>query len=127
MPLATVLRSVGDVRLDRSSRATLDPPRQDLPFRIVLRGDVEVSTALLLADALAAALTDRVRDVVVDCTDVVFMDLASVRIFDAARQLLAREDRTLIFRSPSRYVALVLNIFGLTGLIEPQEASLSAG
>ena len=122
MALATDLRSA-DFRLDRSSTAPTDPPPRDSSFRIVLRGDVEVSTALLLVDALSAALTGRVSDVVLDCSDVVFIDLASVRILDVARQLLARQGRTLTFRSPSRYVALVLNLFGLTGLIEPQEAS----
>jgi anti-anti-sigma factor len=127
MAIATVSRSADEARLARSSSETTDPPPHDTSLVILLHGDVEVSTALLLADALAAALTDRVGDVVIDCTDVVFMDLASVRILDAARQLLAREDRTLIFRSPSKYVALVLNLFGLTGLIEPQEASLSTG
>ena len=123
MTLATVSRLANRARLDRTLPATTEPALQDVSFVIVLPSYVEVTTALLLADSLSVALMERVGDVVIDCTDVVFMDLASVRLLDAGRQRFSHQGRKLVLRSPSRYVALVLNIFGLTEFIEQQETS----
>ncbi len=89
-----------------------------LPEVLVLRGDVEVSEALVLADSLSALLTASRGDVVVDLSDVQFIDIASVRLLDLTRQLLLRQGRKLTFRSPSRLSVMVLGLFGLTSLIE---------
>lgn len=83
-----------------------------------LHGDVEVSTALLLADSLSGLLALSVGDVVIDLADVDFIDLASARILDLARQRLARQGRDLIFRSPSRLAVMILGLFGLGDCVE---------
>jgi anti-anti-sigma regulatory factor len=64
-----------------------------------------------------------VGDVVVDLTEVEFIDIASVRVLDEARQVLWRESRGLTFRSPSKLATLVLGLFGLTNLIEASEGA----
>lgn len=72
------------------------------PAVLALQGYVEASTAQLLIDSMSAMIEWSVGDVVIDLTEVEFIDVASVRIFDQARQLLWLESRGLTFRSPSK-------------------------
>jgi len=93
------------------------------PAVLALQGEVEASTAQLLVDSMSAMIEWSVGDVVVDLTEVEFIDIASVRVLDEARQLLWREGRHLTFRSPSKLAAMVLGLFGLTDLIEASEGA----
>jgi anti-anti-sigma regulatory factor len=88
------------------------------PSVLALHGYVEASTAQLLIDSMSAVIEWSVGDVVVDLTEVEFIDIASVRVLDLARQLLWREGRYLTFRAPSKLAAVVLGLFGLTSLVE---------
>jgi hypothetical protein len=46
------------------------------------------------------------------------MALTIVRVLTMAQQMLDRQGRTLSFRSPSRLATRMLDLFGLTELIE---------
>ena len=92
------------------------------PSVLALHGYVEASTAQLLVDSMSSLIEWSVGDVIVDLTEVEFIDIASVRVLDLARQLLWREGRYLTFRAPSKLAAVVLGLFGLTSLIEGKGA-----
>jgi anti-anti-sigma factor len=128
MSVAMIPNSASDARKAAVTRTAVsgDPP--SIPTVLALHGDIEVSTAQLLVDSMAAMIEWSVGDVVVDLTEVEFIDIASVRTLDVARQLLSREGRFLTFRSPSRLAVLMLGLFGLTGFIEASRAEhLSSG
>jgi anti-anti-sigma factor len=113
-------REGSDTRRAQGTLKAADSPRV-APAVLALQGDVDASTAQLLIDSMSAMIEWSVGDVVVDLTEVEFIDIVSVRVLDEARQLLWRESRGLTFRSPSKLAALVLGLFGLTNLIEATE------
>jgi anti-anti-sigma regulatory factor len=113
-----VIPTEREVQRVRSAPATTVFDAQVSPAALVIHGDVEVSSALLLADSLSTLLASSTGDVVVDLTDVEFVDLASLRLLDLGRQLFLRQGRDVTFRSPSRLSVVMLGLFGLTGLIE---------
>jgi anti-anti-sigma factor len=85
---------------------------------VILRGEWDVSTRPLLADVLSRVIAADGGDVVLDLGEAEFIDSAIVRAFVVGRQLLNRHGRSLTFRSPSRLAIRVLEVFGLTDLIE---------
>ena len=89
---------------------------------LVLRGEADSSTTPVLSDALTRVLVSRTGDVVIDLAGIEFMDTVTGRTLAVARQLLDLRDRRLTFRSPSRLAARVLDLFGLSYLIEAGES-----
>lgn len=87
---------------------------------ITLRGETDLSTRRDLCDVLLRVIADWTGDVVVDLTEVTFVDTATVRALVTAQQLLHRQARTLTFRSPPRLAARLLMAFGMTDLIETE-------
>lgn len=85
---------------------------------VVLQGEADLSTRPVLSDVLSRVIAMEAGDVVIDLAQANFVGTATVRVFAAARQLLDRRGRRLIFRSPTRLAARVLDLFGLTELIE---------
>jgi anti-anti-sigma factor len=85
---------------------------------VVLRGEADVSTARVPSDVLSWVIAWRTGDVVVDLGELKFIDSATVHILAEAQQLLEHAGRAMSFRSPSRLATRVLQLFGLTGLIE---------
>jgi anti-anti-sigma factor len=88
---------------------------------VVLRGEADYSTRPGLADVLSRVIALRTGDVVIDLSETEFIDTATVRALAVCKELLARHDRKLTFRSPSRLSAKLLHLFGLTELIEARE------
>ncbi len=60
----------------------------------------------------------RLGDVVIDLTDTDFIDTAISRTLADAQQMLDLQGRRVTFRSPSRLAARLLDLFGLSPLIE---------
>ena len=89
---------------------------------VTLRGETDVSTRAALADVLSRVIAAGNGDVIVDLAAVTFIDTAIVRSLATGQQLPDRTRRTLTFRSPSRPAVRVLDMFGLTELIEPAPA-----
>ena len=85
---------------------------------VVLKGEADVSVTPVLSDALSRASALGVGDVVIDLGELEFIDCASCRALAVGRQLLDRQGRKMTFRSPSRLVARVLEVFELSDRIE---------
>jgi anti-sigma B factor antagonist len=88
---------------------------------VALPGETDVTARPALCDVFSRVIASGTGDVVIDLTGSTFIDTASVRVFATARQLLDRQGRNLTFRAPSRLAVRVLDLFGLTGLVESSE------
>jgi len=86
---------------------------------VVLQGEADLSATPLLSDVFARMIATRTGDVIVDMAAVEFIDTAAFRTLAIAHGLLARRDRRLTFRGPSRPTGRLLSLFGLSGFIEP--------
>jgi anti-anti-sigma factor len=85
---------------------------------VILHGEWDFSTKSQLADLLSRVIALPTGDVVIDLAEVEFIDTATVRAFVISQQLLDRNGRMLNFRSPSKLALRLLDLFGLTDLIE---------
>jgi anti-anti-sigma factor len=85
--------------------------------RIVLwlGGEHDLSTQACLSAAIAAVDAD----VVLDLSEVEFMDAATIGAILRARVLLRRRSRSLMLRAPSRRARLVIGLCGLDDLVGP--------
>lgn len=85
---------------------------------VALRGEADASARHVLCDTLSRAIARGNDDVLIDLTDLSFIDAATGRILASARHLLAQNSRNLVFRTPANGVQRVLELFGMTDLIE---------
>jgi anti-anti-sigma factor len=83
-----------------------------------LLGEHDLSTAGLFTTALAEAVATADVDVVVDLTDVTFMDCSTIRSFVNGRSLCASGNRSLTVRCFSARQRWLLEICGLADLID---------
>jgi anti-anti-sigma factor len=95
------------------------------PTRTViwLRGSQDLSTAPALTDAIGRARAFGHGDVVVDLSEIDFMDGSTVGVLLRARHDLATLARGLTVRSPSGFARTVLALCELTELIQPDGAT----
>ena len=92
---------------------------------IELRGEADLSTRRALSNVMSQVIELGRGDVVIDLTETTFIDTAIVRTLAIGQQLLDRQGSSLIFRSPSRLASMVLQVFGMSYLIEaPEEIQL---
>jgi anti-anti-sigma factor len=89
---------------------------------VSLRGEQDMSTAPDLAEALSAASAAGDGDVVVDLSDVQFMDAAIITVLARRGHDLRSSGRALMLRSPSRFARRLLDLCDLVGLIDPGAA-----
>ncbi len=89
-----------------------------------LEGDCAAGTLQSLTDTLAVAISVDSADVIVDMSDVTFLDGATVKVLIRLHNYLAQDSRVLTFRSPSRSAARVLDRCRLTSIIEPARLTL---
>ncbi len=80
---------------------------------LALRGEVDMASAPLLDERLAAVVADDRCEVVVDVAEVTFIDAAGLRVLLQAGQRLAVDGRRLTLRAPSPFVRRLLDITGL--------------
>jgi anti-sigma B factor antagonist len=85
---------------------------------VSLAGEADCSTTAELSDALSRVVASHGGDVVIDLSDLAFIDTANIRVLATAHHLLADQGRTLEVRSPSRLGRRVLELFGLVHVIE---------
>lgn len=83
-----------------------------------LRGDHDVATVGGLSELVTDAVAADTDDVVVDLSGVTFMDGSTVGVLVRAHDLLRTCSRSLVLRSPSRCARRVLDVCGLSGLVE---------
>lgn len=92
---------------------------------VALRGEQDMSTAARVAGGLAEVCAIGQADVVVDLSQVLFMDGAIIGVLVAARNVLRLQSRELTIREPSRFARRLLELCGLVELVEPASAVLA--
>ena len=85
-----------------------------------LVGEHDFATVSDLADTLASASSAHGGDLIVDLSGVTFISAATVGLLVTHWSSLRRQSRTLTLRSPSKFTRRVLDLCGLTRLIESQ-------
>ena len=84
------------------------------PPAFAVRGDVDLATAPGLEEELEAAVRDSVGALVVDLTDVSFIDSTGLQVLLRIRGLLGREDRALALVCPHGPVRRVFELAGVS-------------
>lgn len=84
-----------------------------------LRGEDDLNTAARVAAVLAEAAAKGDGDLVVDLSQVEFMDAAIITVLIRRRNLLRARSRDLLLRAPSRHARRVLDLCGLLELVDP--------
>jgi anti-anti-sigma factor len=86
-----------------------------------LDGEHDISTRFAVSDSLETAFSANDADVIVELSQVTFIGAATIDEFVRGRNILRGQSRTLTLRSPSRTAQRLLDVMGLTNLIEPNE------
>jgi anti-anti-sigma factor len=88
---------------------------------VSLCGEHDIATLAELSEAMARGIALDHADVVVDLSGVEFMGAATVTVIVRARDFLRTHSRGLTVRSPSRCAQRLLDVCGLSGLVEPAQ------
>lgn len=83
-----------------------------------LHGEHDLATTELLTDTLATTIEGDRGDVVVDMSNMRFIDAATIGVLLRGRAILADQSRRLTFRSPPTCAQRVLGVCGLSGLVD---------
>jgi anti-sigma B factor antagonist len=81
-------------------------------------GEIDLYTAPVLREALADAEQRKVRNVLVDMSDVQFLALVGVRVLRTAAEQSAAEHRRLVLAAPTQPVQRVLSLTDVTAELE---------
>src|SRR5688500_16765678 len=84
---------------------------------VVVRGEVDISTAAQLTEALDASIRDSVGAFVIDLSDVEFLDSSGVNVLVRARAVLEREERALAIVCPPGPARRIFEVAGITDLL----------
>jgi anti-anti-sigma factor len=87
-----------------------------------VRGGHDASTVVALCMTLAGAIAVDDTDLVVDLSEVTFMDAATVEVMIRAETFLRDRSRSLTLRSPSTPARRALGGSGLADLVDPEAA-----
>jgi anti-sigma B factor antagonist len=93
----------------------VDISRVDGADILDVRGELDAGSALGLAGPLTDIASDRDGHVVLDLTDLSFMDSTGMSVLLNARRRLTRQDRQLLVVCPA---GPVMRLFELTSLID---------
>jgi anti-anti-sigma factor len=86
---------------------------------VALGGELDAAALNALLQTFDDAIAQDDSDVVVDLADVEFIGAAWIGTLVRSRSRLQAQDRELTVRSPSRVVLRLLDLCGLSYLIEP--------
>lgn len=89
-------------------------------------GEHDISNLPLLNGTLASAISADGAEVVVDLSGVTFLDASTIGALIRARNTLRHQSRSLTLRSPSRCAGRLLDLCGMTGLVEANELPVFA-
>jgi len=92
---------------------SLDAPEGGPGYRVVARGEVDAATAPQLADALGSLADDGAKLVVLDASDVGFLDSSGLRVIVNTGQALTSAGGRLVIDGMSPAVHRVLEVSGL--------------
>lgn len=91
-----------------------------------LRGEHDMATTAELSVIFARAIAVGDADLVVDLSQVQFMDASTIGVIVSARSFLLPLSRLLSLQAPARCARRVLDVCGLTELIDPSSPELEA-
>jgi len=80
---------------------------------VVVRGEIDVATAPQLREALHELVQDGVKQIVLDCAALSFLDSSGIGLLVATRKRLG-EGGQLVIASPPSHVRKVLELTGVT-------------
>ncbi len=83
-----------------------------------LDGEHDIATVFDLTDTLTRAISVDDADLVIDLSGVTFIGAASIEVLLRGRSFLRQRSRSLTVRSPSRCARRVIDLCGLTDLVE---------
>jgi anti-sigma B factor antagonist len=86
---------------------------------VALRGELDAAALSSLAESFDDAITRDDSDVVIDLAGVDFIGAAWIGAFVRSRADLLAQDRVLTLRAPSRVARRLLDLCGLSYLVEP--------
>lgn len=98
--------------------ATLSPSSSAHEVLVSAQGELDLSASATLTEILALACAQTPPVVVLDLTDVEFMDCAVLRPVLAARARMQSRGGDLVVRGASRRCRRLLVLTGLTDLLE---------
>jgi stage II sporulation protein AA (anti-sigma F factor antagonist) len=84
-----------------------------------MRGEHDISTVPVLSSAMARAMSLDESDVVVDLSDVEFMDASTIGVILRTREFLRPRSRAVFLRAPSPSARRILNVSGLADVFDP--------
>jgi anti-anti-sigma factor len=101
-------------------RITVDDAEESQQV-VRLRGEVDMGNGASLEASLANVLTDGSGDVVIDLSELRFMDSTGLRVLLGAWKEAGKLGRTMVLRSPRPSVATLLAVSGVDQIltIEP--------
>jgi anti-anti-sigma factor len=82
-----------------------------------LRGELDISTNPVLSQVISEALVAADADLVLDLSEVLFIDASTVAVFARTQDALAARSRSLVLRAPSRCANRVLELTGFLDLV----------
>jgi anti-sigma B factor antagonist len=85
---------------------------------VLVRGEVDIETAPEVTAALDAAIRETSGALVVDLSDVAFLDSSGVNVLLRARAVLGREERVLVVVCPPGAARRVFEVAGIADLLE---------
>ena len=80
--------------------------------RVTVRGEVDVATAPELREKLHELIQAGVREIVLDCRELAFLDSSGIGLLVAVRKRLG--DGELVIEAPQPQVRKVLELTGVT-------------
>ena len=83
---------------------------------VAVHGEVDISVAEALEEALDAAVRESAGAFIVDLSDLDFIESTGLQVLLRARGLLGREDRELVVVCPHGPVRRVFELSGLSAL-----------
>jgi anti-anti-sigma factor len=87
--------------------------------KFFLHGEIDLASADGVLDAVLRFADRHPGHVVVDCTDVTFIDATGLSVLLRARGELARQNRDLRLEHPSPILIQMVGLFDLRELLEP--------
>jgi anti-anti-sigma factor len=92
---------------------SIDTRLADEVLEVTVRGELDMSTASQLSDALTAAADQPVKEVTLDLGGVTFIDSSALRVLVLSGRALAESGRTLQIGPRSDLVARILAMTSL--------------
>jgi anti-sigma B factor antagonist len=96
-------------------------PRTGVEAPFVVAGEIDIASAPRMAADLRAYAERVSGDVIVECSEMTFIDSSGLAVFETARRDLAPHGRRLVLSGVVQQCRRAFEIIGLGELLEPAE------